>query len=52
MNKCFEENKYLATKTYDLAPKIFWLVASWRLKKKVNFGPCFIRVPLEVFKCI
>ena len=30
----------LATKIYDLATKFFPLVASWPLKKKVNFEPC------------
>ena len=30
----------LATKPYDLATKIFWLVASWLLYEKVNFVPC------------
>jgi len=31
----------LATKIYDLATKIFPLVASWLPNKKVNFEPCF-----------
>ena len=39
-NERFGEKK-LATKTYDLATKLFWLVASWHLNRKVNSGPGF-----------
>ena len=31
---------HLATKIYQLATKIFLLVASWLPNKKVNFEPC------------
>ena len=31
--------KKIATKSQDLATKIFALVASWRLANKVNFEP-------------
>ena len=35
----YTSNK-LATKIYDLATKIFLLVASWLPNEKVNFEPC------------